>query len=152
LWMKRRRIKLSEADRAWLEKFTKQGSTKAQELTRARILLSADENGAALQDHQMALALGVTVQTVERIRKRYCLEGLKRAVHRQPRPDKGIPRKVDGEVEARLIALACSDAPGEAPRWTLKMLAEELVELKLAESISIEQVRKTLKKTRSSHT
>jgi transposase len=150
--MKQHRVKLSEADRAWLERFTRQGSAKAQELTRARVLLSADEDGAALKDEQISVALGVTVQTIERIRKHYCQEGLERAVHRQPRPDKGIPRKVDGEAEGHLIALACSDAPGDAPRWTLKMLADELVRLELVESISIEQVRKTLKKTRSSHT
>jgi hypothetical protein len=150
--MKRHRVKLSKTDRAWLETFTRQGSAKAQELTRARILLSADEGGAALKDEQISSALGVTVQTIERVRKHYCLAGMERAVHRQPRPDKGIPKKVDGEVEARLIALACSDAPGEAPRWTLKMLADELVRLELLESISIEQVRKTLKKTRSSRT
>jgi transposase len=106
----------------------------------------------ALSDEQISSALGVTVQTIERVRKHYCLEGLERAVHRQPRPDKGIPKKVDGNVEARLIALACSDAPGEASRWTLSMLADELVRLELVDSISIEQVRKTLKKTRSSRT
>lgn len=150
--MKRHRVTLSEADRTWLERFTRQGSAKAQELTRARVLLSADEDGAALKDEQISRALGVTVQTIERIRKHYCQEGLARAVQRQARPDKGIPKKVDGNVEARLIALACSDAPGDAPRWTLKMLADELVRLELLESISIEQVRKTLKKTRSSRT
>jgi transposase len=150
--MKRHRVRLSEADKARLETFTRQGSGKAQELTRARVLLSADEGGAALRDTQISKALGVTVQTVERIRKHYCSQGLERAVQRQARPDRGIPRKVDGELEARLITLACSQAPGEAPRWTLKMLADELVRLELVDSISHEQVRKTLKKTRSSHT
>jgi transposase len=96
--MKRHRVKLSEAERTQLETFTRQGSAKAQELTRARILLSADEDGAALKDEQISSALGVTVQTIERVRKHYCQEGMERAVHRQSRPNKGIPKKVDGNV------------------------------------------------------
>ncbi len=81
--MKRHRVRLSETDREWLERFSRQGSAKAQELTRAKVLLSADEGGAALKDEEIALVLGVTVQTVERIRKHYCSSGLERAVYRK---------------------------------------------------------------------
>ncbi len=129
---------------------TRPGSAKAQELTRARILLNADENGPALKDKAVATALGITVETVERIRKRYNAEGLN-AVQRKPRPNKGIPRKLDAAVAARLIAPACSDVPNEAPRWTLSMLADEVVRLAVLDRLSLESVRQVLKKTRSSH-
>ncbi len=149
--MRRHIVKLNAAEREQLRVLTRTGSAKAQALTRAHILLNADENGPALKDKAIATALGITVQTVERIRKRYNAEGLN-AVQRKPRPDKGIPRKIDGAVEARLIALACSDVPNEAPRWTLSMLADEVVRLEVLDSLSLESVRQVLKKTRSSHT
>ena len=78
--------------------------------------------------------------------------GVERAVHREARKDKGIPEKVDGRVEARLITLACSATPHEEPAWTLRMLADKLVALELVDSISREKVRQVLKKTRSSRT
>lgn len=149
--MKRHEVKLSAAEREQLRVLTRTGSAKAQALTRAHILLNADENGPALKDKAIATALGITVQTVERIRKHYNAEGLN-AVQRKPRLDRGVPRKVDGVVEARLLALACSDVPNEAPRWTLSMLAGELVRLEVVDSLSLESVRQVLKKTRSSHT
>lgn len=149
--MRRHIVKLSADEREQLRVLTRTGSAKAQELTRAHILLNADENGPGLKDEHIATALSVTVQTVERIRKRYNAEGLK-SIRRKPRPDKGIPRKIDGAVEARLIALACSDVPNEAPRWTLSMLADEVVRLEVLDSLSLESVRQVLKKTRSSHT
>jgi transposase len=146
--MKRHIVKLSAAEHEQLRILTRTGSAKAQELRRAHILLNADENGPALKDEYIATALGITVQTVERICKRYCAKGLEKAVRRKPRPDKGVPRKLDGAVEARLLALACSDAPNEAPRW----LADEIVRLDALDSLSLESVCQVLKKTRLSHT
>ena len=148
--MKRHRVKLSEVDRDWLRLFSRTGSAKVQEFKRAQILLAADEGGAGLKDADIAKALGGSHATVYSTRKR-CLEsGVQRAVARKVRKDRGIPEKVDGRVEAHLIALACSATPNEEPVWTLKMLADKLVELELVDAISREKVRQVLKKTSSS--
>ncbi len=101
-------------------------------------------------DAEIARAVGVSKATVYNVRSRYLALGVERAVHRKARKDKGIPEKVDGRVEAHITALACSATPNEEPVWTLKMLADKLVELELVASISREKVRQVLKKTSSS--
>ena len=144
-------MKLTAAERAWLEDFTGSGSAHHQAFKRAQILLAADEpNG--LGDAELAKVIGVSKATVYNVRSRCLALGVERAVHREARKDKGIPEKVDGRVEARLIALACSATPNEEPVWTLRRLADKLVELELVDSISREKVRQVLKKTRSSRT
>lgn len=149
--MKRQELKLTAAERAWLEAFTGSGSVHHQAFKRAQILLAADEPNR-VGDAEIARVIGVSKATVYNVRRRSLALGVERAVHREARKDKGIPTKVDGRVEARLIALACSATPGEEPAWTLRMLADKLVELALVDSISHEQVRQVLKKTRSSRT
>jgi transposase len=106
------------------------------------ILLKADEG---LSDPQIMAALNVSRPCVERIRKRFVADGIKRVLNEDPRP--GQRRKLDGRAEATLIATACSEAPEGHARWTLRLLAGKLVQLQVVEAISHETVRRTLKKT-----
>ena len=145
--MKKHLVKLTEAERATLDVFTRTGQRGAQSLTRARVLLLADEQGAARNDADIARTLEINVHTVEDVRKRYCEQGLESVLNRKARKDKGLPVKIDGRVEAQLVALACSETPNGEPSWTLSMLADQLVKLEVVERISRESVRKTLKKT-----
>jgi transposase len=116
---------------------------------RCRILLKADQsdNGPGWADEKISEALDVTVQTVERVRKQLVEEGFDAVLSRREYTQKVSRKKIDGDVEAHLVALACSRAPGGRARWTLRLLANSIVELGYAESISHEAVRKTLKKT-----
>lgn len=148
---KQKAIYLSSAEQDTLREFTSTGQRSAQALNRARILLWTDRKGAAKTDVEIARLLGVAVSTVERVRSRYHQEGLAALLVRKPRRDRGIPLKIDGRVEARLTALACSETPHGEPVWTLSMIADELVRLDIVESISRETVRQKLKKTRSAH-
>jgi transposase len=142
-------VDLSEDERAELEGFVSHGKRSAQAITRARILLRADEG---VSDADIADALDCSKMTAHRIRKRYCEDGIA-AIHRRD-PDREYERKLDGEDEAHLIALACSDPPDGRHRWTLRLLADELVALEETdvESVSHETVRQTLKKTNCSLT
>ena len=146
--MKREELKLTGTDREWLQRFTHSGSANHQAFKRAQILLAADAPGR-INDPELAKAVGVSKATVYNTRNRYLALGVEATVKRKVRKDKGIPEKIDGRVEAHLIALACSATPNEEPVWTLKMLADKLVELELVESISREKVRQVLKKTSS---
>ena len=121
---------------------TRKGEIKARKMKRALILLKADED---LTDPQIMDALDVSRPTVERIRKRFVEGGLDRALNEDPRP--GQRRKLDGRGEAQLVAIACSKAPAGHDHWTVRLLAGQLVELGIVESISHETVRMTLKKT-----
>ncbi|UQN07931.1 helix-turn-helix domain-containing protein [Deinococcus sp. QL22] len=150
--MKKHLVRLAEAERTELRAFTRSGTRSAQAITRARLLLMADQQGESRNDADIAKALGITVPTVEVTRKRYVQHGLQAVLQRAPRQDKGIPQKVDGRVEAQLISLACSQTPNGESSWTLQMLSDELVRLQLVDSISRETVRKTLKKIRSGRT
>ena len=143
--MKRRKIELSEAEQEWLYRFTQSGSKNHQEFKRAQILLAADER-IGMKDAEIAKALRVNEATVYNTRRRYLEMGAKCTVERKARRDKGVPVKVDGRVEAHIIALACSDTPNEEPVWTLQMLADRVVKLDLVDSISREKVRQVLKK------
>jgi transposase len=120
-------------------------------LTHARILLKADHgtDGPGCTDEAIAEALDVSEVTVWRVRKRYVMEGLEAALnHRHPKNHR--PRRLDGDQEAHLIALACTEPPEGRNRWTLRLLASRMVELEYAERVSYETVRVTLKKTHSS--
>ena len=112
---------------------------------RALSLLKADQG---LRDREIADVLLVNAATVARARKRYVEEGLEAAINDRPRP--GQERKLDGKQEAHLIAFACSAAPEGHTHWTLQLLADQVVELEFADSISLETVRQMLKKTNSS--
>jgi hypothetical protein len=147
---KRYVVALTPAEREPLEALVRSGRRSARAVTRARILLLADqgEGGPGKEDRRIAEALGCGQRTVERIRERFVTRGLDAALtHKAPaRP----PREpvLDGAAEARLIALACSTTPDGHKAWTLRMLADTLVELEVVESISHETVRRCLKKTR----
>ena len=135
-------INLSDEEQQELLEITRKGEVKARKMKRAMILLKADEG---LSDPQIMAAISVSRPTVERIRKRFVKGGLERALNEDPRP--GQKRKLDGRGEAQLIAVACSQAPDGHDHWTLRLLADKLVQLEVVENISYETVRRTLKKT-----
>jgi transposase len=135
-------VTLTNEERQALLALTRAGELSARKMKRAQILLKADENW---KDKGIIAALNTSRSTVERIRKRYVEGGLDKALNEDPRP--GAKRKLDGRAEAHLIALACSDPPDDSAHWALRVLADELVELGLVDSISHEAVRQYLKKT-----
>jgi transposase len=142
-------VDLSKDERAELESFVSSGIHRAEDITKARILLKAD-GGAT--DAEISRALECGESTPYRARKRYADRGIA-AIHRR-NPDRDYERKLDGDEEARLIKLACSDPPEGYSQWSLRLLADEIVVLEEIdhESISHETVRQVLKKTNSSPT
>ncbi len=138
-------VKLGEEERSLLRKRISIGHDGARVLMRARVLLKADEG---IGETEIAQALEIHRRTVEKVRQRYYEGGLERALHDKPRP--GAQRKLDGKQEAHLIAVACSNPPDGRAHWTLKLLADEVVKLEFADTISPETVRQILKKTNSS--
>ena len=145
-------VTLTAEERQQLQDLIAAGKAAARKLAHARILLKADqaEGGPAWPDGPIAEALEVSVATVERVRQRFVEQGLEAALGRKPQDRPGRPRKLDGAAEARLIALACSPPPAGRDAWTLKLLADQLVELEVVGAVSDETVRRALKKTRSS--
>ena len=148
---KRYVVELTEAERAYLHSLVSQGTAPARLLTHARILLKANqgEAGPAWTDAMIAGALEVDRTTVARVRATYCTAGFTAALERQ-RPEREYPRRLDGADEAHLIALACSTPPAGRQRWTLRLLAQELVALEVVETVCHETVRQVLKQTGSS--
>ena len=149
---KRYRVTLTTEERGELGRMVSRGKADARKLAHARILLQADEaeGGPARVDGDVAAALDVSVRTIGRVRERFVEQGLAAAL--LPKPcSRRYERKLDGEQEARLIALACSTPPDGHGRWTLRLLAERMVELEHVDTLSHETVRQTLKKTSSSH-
>ncbi len=146
-------VRLTEEEQARLRTLIGRGSAPARTLSRARILLKANEGegGASWSDAAISQALEVGLSTVARVRQRYVSGGLEATLRRKA-PDREYRRKLDGEQEARLITLACSEPPTGRKRWTLRMLADRLVALEVLESVSYETVRQTLKQTNSSPT
>lgn len=146
---------LTEDERESLKRLISRGTAPARMLNRARILLKADlgdhAEGATLPDEAIAGMLETSAATVGRVRTRFWLQGLEAALERSA-PDRVYERSLDGRAEARLIALACSEAPEGRDRWSLRLLADKAVELGVVQSVSHETVRKTLKKTSSSRT
>ena len=149
---KRYKVTLEPDERGELEKLISRGKGAARRLAHARILLHADqgEGKPSKIDAEIAEAVGVSVTTIERVRQRFVEEGLEVAL--SPRPPRRLYlRKLDGEAEARLIALACSPPPEGRARWTLRVLAERMVVLGYIETVSYETVRTTLQQTNSNH-
>jgi transposase len=147
--MKKYIVRLSTQERETLTKLTTSGRGPARMFTRARILLKADQgdNGPGWPDERISEALDVTVQTIERMRKQLVEEGFDAVLSRRKYTQKVSRKKIDGDVEAHLVALSCSKPPQGRARWTLRLLADSIVELGYVQSISHEAVRQTLKKT-----
>ena len=150
--MKRYKVTLTDEERQELQALIASGKAAARKLTHARILLKADASagGPAWIDQRIVEALEVGVTTVERVRQRFVEEGVEAALSRKPQQRPRRQPKLDGRAEARRIALACSAPPEGRKQWTLRLLADRLVELEIVEAISDETVRRVLKKTRSS--
>ncbi len=150
----RYRVTLTEQERKDLEALTRNGKTGAKKFIYARALLLCDAgpDGPAWAVADVADALGVTSRTIEHLKQRFVEQGIEAALKRKP--SEKPPREVifDGAFEARLIALACSDAPEGYDRWTVRLLADKSVELKFASSVSHMTVQRVLKKTNLSLT
>jgi transposase len=142
-------VRLTPEQRRDLERLARGGRHAARALIHARVLLKADAGGPAWDDARIAEALECGARTVARVRKQFAQGGLDAALHRK-KPAGRQYRKLDGAQEARLVALACSPPPEGKARWTLKLLADRLVELEVVDAVSDETVRRTLKKTSSS--
>jgi transposase len=137
-------VDLTLEERSELKALLQGGKAGVRRLYRARVLLLADEGAT---DEEIARALHLGTSTVERTRRRFVEGGLERALNDRPRP--GKPRLLNGKQEAFLVALACSDPPEGRERWTMQLLADRLIELRIVESITDETVRRLLKKTTS---
>lgn len=138
--------RLNDSERQSLQELLAGKRVAADKLLRARILLKADVDGPAWSDPEIADAFDVGASTIHRLRQRLVEEGLEAALVRRPSSQQRV-KKIDGAMEARLIVIACSNAPQGRARWTLQLLADKMVELQLVDSISAETVRTTLKKT-----
>ncbi len=139
---------LTETERDELKQLIAAGTAPARKLTHARVLLKADQcpEGPGWADERIAEAVEVSQPTISRIRKQYVEEGLEAALNRRA-PNREYHRKLDGEQEARLIALACGAPPEGYARWSLRLLADKVVELEIADEVSYQTVGRILKKT-----
>jgi len=148
---KRYRVELAEEERRYLRGLIAAGTAPASKLAHARILLKADQapGGPGWVDTVIAEAVEVSQPTVFRVRRQYVEQGLAAALDRRS-PARQYERKLSGEQEARLIALSCSAPPAGRARWSLRLLADRLVELAVVDAVSYQTVRRVLKKTRSS--
>ncbi len=142
-------VSLTKGQCTYLQHLIASGTAPARKLTHARILLKTDlgAEGPGWVDQAIADAVEVSQSTVSRIRKQFVEEGLEAALNRRP-PRREYTRKLDGEQEMHLIALACSEPPAGQARWSLRLLADKLVELEVVDTISYQTVRRTLKKTK----
>jgi len=145
-------VRLSAGEREQLEALIRKGKRPAQILTKARILLKADvsEAGDGWSDSRIAEALDTSIATVERTRRQLVEEGFEAVLIRKYNPRCARPRIFDGAAEAKLIALACGPAPAGQARWSLRLLEEKVVELRIVDSVSDNTIGRTLKKTFSS--
>src|SRR4051795_13252704 len=144
---KRYRVTLTAEERSALGGMISRGKADARKLAQARVLLQTDASagGPDWPDTRIAEAVRVSVRTIERVRQRFVEDGLEAALRPKPSP-RVYARKLDGEQEAKLMALACSGPPEGEKRWTLRLLAERMVELEIVSELSHETVRQTLKK------
>jgi transposase len=150
--MKKYKVTLTAEERNSLQELIAAGKAAAKKRLHARVLLKTDESpgGPAWTDARIAEALEVHPSMVERLRERFVEQGLEAALGRKKQDRPSRQRTLDGKAEARLIALACSDPPQGRARWTLRLLADKLIELEIVETVCTETIRRTLKKTNSS--
>lgn len=144
-------VDLTPEEKQTLEQLTSKGKAPVYKINHARILLKADINSTQGEwtDQAISQALDISPATIERVRQRFVEQGMEAALNRQVQ-QKRKPRRLDGEQEAHLLAMLCGPTPEGQGRWTLRLLAQQIVELGYVESISHETVRQTLKKTNSS--
>lgn len=144
-------VVLEDSQRKELEGLVRSGTASARKVRQARILLMADEDRREghRPDWYISERVGVSVRQICRIRQRFVREGLGATVERKSRSDSGVPQKMDGQAEAQLVALCCSEPPAGHQRWTLQLLVDELCRLKVVASVCRETVRQTLKKIAS---
>ncbi len=148
--MDKYRITLTAEERVGLEQFVSTGKAAARKLTHARILLLADTHGENLSDEDIVAVLCTSLRTVARVRQRFVTQGLLAAIDRKTQPARPDKIKIKGDLEQKLVQLACSDPPQGRCLWTLQLLADEMVVLGLIDAVSTETVRKALTKTTSS--
>src|SRR5450755_758302 len=140
-------VRLSDEERVVCQEIVKRLKGTSEKVKRAQILLRADADGPGWTDAKIAEAHGCSVRTVENLRERLVTEGFEAALERKKRATPPTPAKLDGEGEAKLIAMRLGKPPAGYGRWSLQLLADELVALEVVDSICAETVRKTLKKT-----
>jgi len=142
------KVTLSQEEREELERVISKGRHSSQVYRNAYMLLNCDEGayGEKITNKEICRVLKVSMRMIDRVKKRFVEEGFEACIERKP-PSRTRERKADGEIEARLIALSCSKPPKGHAKWTLRLLADKLVELDYVDSISYETVRKVLKKT-----
>jgi hypothetical protein len=140
--------RLSDEERRPLAELTRKGTAAAYKIRHAHILLKADADGPAWTDEHIAESFAVSAPTVQGVRQRLVEQGLEAALNRKNQAHPSRPPRFDGEGEARLIALRCSEPPAGHARWPLRLLADQAVALAIGEAISPETVRQTLKKMR----
>jgi transposase len=147
-------VRLSKEERAQLDELIRKGKSPAKQQLKARILLKADvsSKGEGWSDSRIIKALNTSVSMVYRVRQQLVEEGFEAVLSRKQRATPAVPRIFDGEKEAKLIRLACSSAPPGRARWTLSLLADKVVELKIVNAASTSTVGRVLKKTSSSPT
>jgi hypothetical protein len=141
-------VRLTEQEREQLDALIRKGKAAASKIRHAHVLLKADADGVGWSDEEIAAAFSVHPRTVAGIRERFVEQGLEAALHRKKQQHPSRSLLFDGAAEAHLIALRCSEPPAGHARWTLRLLAEKVVELEVVASTSHETVRRTLKKTR----
>ena len=139
-------VRLSDAERRVCDNVVKKSKGSSQKARRAQILLKSDADGPAWTDEEISEAFGCRAQTVENVRRRFVTESFESALEGQKRDTPPTPPILDGEAEAKVIAMRLGKPPAGYGRWTLRLLAEQVVELEIVESISHETIRTTLKK------
>ena len=145
-------VRLKKEERNQLKLLVKKGKTAAYRIRHANILLAADADSSNWSDSQIAQAFQCHINTVQNIRQRFVEHNLETALERRLRVDPPRTRILDGEKEARLIAVGCSEPPEGYAKWTIRLLTDKLVEMEIVNTISRETVRRTLKKTNSDPT
>ena len=140
-------VRLTESEREYLEEIASKGKAAAYKVKHANLLLKTDVDGPNWSDEEAADAFGCHVNTVQNVRQRFVEQDLDAALHRKKRDCPPREKILDGKKEARLIAVSCSEPPEGRSRWTLELLADRVVELGIAESVSASTICRTLKKT-----
>jgi homeodomain-containing protein len=139
-------VRLTDEERAVCQRTIKNEKGTSEKLRRAMILLKADADGPAWKDQKISECVGCSTRTVENVRQAFVLEGFETALVRKKRATSPTPKRLDGAGEAKLIAMRLGRPPAGYGQWTLRLLADQLVELEVVDSISPETVRQTLKK------